>query len=1077
MVKANIDTETDVPSRFRWVACELDYLEKLPSNGLRKKALDKTPKTLFQMYQRILDNAFDDVDGENEAARDLARKTLHWIAISSPPLTIGQLRQAVSLHDDDDNLHRMIIVEEDEIARVCSSLIRKTRDGRRFEFAHFTVREFLESLSPSSSLAEFRLDPVSAARSLSMTALRFLLLQHDGPLSNDIYADLEIEGYNGRPSFYSYAAAHWFYYANGHFQDKQILHLADRLFAFPKTSHFYRFASAVLRYVMDTKLDSTNVGGTVDFSEDNFTPLHLAAILGLPELCTHLVQEKGFDVNVRSSQVGFALDAAQAGLWALSLQTSLPFRDLGGSRKIETVKALARCDACSMLERESMLAYGEKTISGEPSGPLAMFRRLGDASICANIIANGFFNGDFVDFLREGLLLSEPSDPFAKSLVHEICNLTCERPNASKMILSLVTAAIDIRAQLASVADYDMQASQMAGSQPVVTSAFLLEIMNSHNAKGLKVLLECQFQRCCELRFGEQKRSLLHLAVSSRQLAFVKVLLAASFPVNTTDDNGDTALHLCTTVDHVLIAKLLIENGANTVLANKSGSTIWHLATAPGSARVLDLLTSCVSDLSSALGNTDTEGYTPISLAVRRSCWAAAQFLVKNSDCHPSYFQCPQPLAKFVLQTTESLPFLNALEEEKAIAKCFCRDGDPSPLIYAKFHSEPDIVKLFVSYGAELPYKGKTAFEFAFESYLEDSDGPRLRNRVFGLLLKPLLKSNKEIQGLTLWEYLLLFPLSKPNIGGSEHLRLFQAVLLYSDDLCPAFQASHIGTNAMAPLLLPLWILHRRRKFKLYRQGETDDEALSQVLGIEMAASDTTPHLIRKISDAVNQRRRPSTLARHIFALRDETGKASNLSYVLCSNILLNPKLAGFLRHLASQITVNDLAACDINIFARICASLTPGDSKASSYFFLKNVTLEPRVITEKSLSMRPIERIRYTKISDMPLTWPKPSWPQPGHDDEFDWKQTFDIIYDDGRPPLKGCNLLHAAAFHGLTCIAMFLLDSDLFDVDVKSTEGLTPWDFASIGSNLEAQLFLEAIIKRQSMPDALQKDPEEAS
>lgn len=183
--------------------------------------------------------------------------------------------------------------------------------------------------------------------------------------------------------------------------------------------------------------------------------------------------------------------------------------------------------------------------------------------------------------------------------------------------------------------------------------------------------------------------------------------------------------------------------------------------------------------------------------------------------------------------------------------------------------------------------------------------------------------------------------------------------------------------------------------------------------------------------------------------------------------------------YMAREITVHDLAACDINIFARICASLTPGDGKASSYFFLKNVTLESRVVTEMSLFMRPVEHIniRYTKISDMPLAWPKPGWPQPGHDNEFDWKQTFDIIHDDGRPPSKGCNLLHAAAFHGLTCIAMFLLDSDLFAVDVKSTEGLTPLDFASMGGNLEARQFLETIIKRRSMPDALQKDPEEAS
>ena len=115
------------------------------------------------------------------------------------------------------------------------------------------------------------------------------------------------------------------------------MHLTDRLFALSKATCFYRVASAVFEYVMDTKLESTYVDRTVDFSEDNFTPLHLAAVLGLPELCTHLVQEKGLDVDVRSSRVDFALDAAQAGLRALS-QTSLPFRDLNGSSQVETVQ-------------------------------------------------------------------------------------------------------------------------------------------------------------------------------------------------------------------------------------------------------------------------------------------------------------------------------------------------------------------------------------------------------------------------------------------------------------------------------------------------------------------------------------------------------------------------------------------------------------------------------------------------------------------------------------------------------------------------------------------------------------------
>lgn len=75
----------------------------------------------------------------------MVRQCLLFIAYAEPKLTIPQLRQAVSTPDAlGSYLGESNTVTDFEISRRCSSLIRKSQDGKYFEFAHFSVQEFLE---------------------------------------------------------------------------------------------------------------------------------------------------------------------------------------------------------------------------------------------------------------------------------------------------------------------------------------------------------------------------------------------------------------------------------------------------------------------------------------------------------------------------------------------------------------------------------------------------------------------------------------------------------------------------------------------------------------------------------------------------------------------------------------------------------------------------------------------------------------------------------------------------------------------------------------------------------------------
>src|SRR5213078_87216 len=105
---------------------------ELPTDSARRKALTQLPPTLNATYERILER----VNNSNEHVRNIVQRTLLWIGFAYDSLTISELCEAVSISDNSTSLDPDDIVDEAEIARWCSSLVRKSSDGVRFEFAH-----------------------------------------------------------------------------------------------------------------------------------------------------------------------------------------------------------------------------------------------------------------------------------------------------------------------------------------------------------------------------------------------------------------------------------------------------------------------------------------------------------------------------------------------------------------------------------------------------------------------------------------------------------------------------------------------------------------------------------------------------------------------------------------------------------------------------------------------------------------------------------------------------------------------------------------------------------------------------
>ena len=131
---------TDIGPRFRWVACQLDYLCELPNDYARICALKELPPSLFKTYERILERIMI----RSEDVQRIVKRTLRWTLGAIKMLEIPQLIEAIAIEDGESCLNECAMGEEEEIFRHCSSLVRKAADTNSVELAHFTVEEFLK---------------------------------------------------------------------------------------------------------------------------------------------------------------------------------------------------------------------------------------------------------------------------------------------------------------------------------------------------------------------------------------------------------------------------------------------------------------------------------------------------------------------------------------------------------------------------------------------------------------------------------------------------------------------------------------------------------------------------------------------------------------------------------------------------------------------------------------------------------------------------------------------------------------------------------------------------------------------
>jgi hypothetical protein len=252
-----------------------------------RRALDELPETLDGTYARTL----KDIQNWEDAHR-----LFQCISAAPRPLRVEELAEFLAFNFDGSSTPTL---EEDHrlgdpaqaVLSTCSSLVAVVNaDGSQVvQFAHFSVKEYLTSARLAEevkNISRFHVAMTPAHTIVAQACLGVLLHLHENP-TEDTLKKLPLA---------EYAARYWAGHARFENVSPSIEDQMKRLFD-PKKHHL-----AAWVWIYDPIFPSDRFGRSQLPSQVKATPLHYAAVCGLPEVVRFLIVECSQDINARDSQ-------------------------------------------------------------------------------------------------------------------------------------------------------------------------------------------------------------------------------------------------------------------------------------------------------------------------------------------------------------------------------------------------------------------------------------------------------------------------------------------------------------------------------------------------------------------------------------------------------------------------------------------------------------------------------------------------------------------------------------------------------------------------------------------------------
>ncbi|KAL8654594.1 MAG: hypothetical protein Q9210_001407 [Variospora velana] len=262
---------------FMWVRAQVDYLQRLPNDAEKRRALKMLPPDLPQTYIRIFETMESSYSTQTTA---YIRRLLKWLVLGrldkTLDLTLEMLRVAVCIEDQSNWPTIETMPTKRQILQWLGCLVREDEHVNKIHFSHFTIKEFL-SLDvhevSSAAAQQFLVGPTDNNYLLNVCLMC---------LTHDHFKDIVCTTWHGigkflaEYPFYQYMANSMVNYVmNDEDLDERSNQLLTELLVMPAQHHFMRWSTC---YEYAERKDGFENGRTRGYFA---SPLHFVAFMGL----------------------------------------------------------------------------------------------------------------------------------------------------------------------------------------------------------------------------------------------------------------------------------------------------------------------------------------------------------------------------------------------------------------------------------------------------------------------------------------------------------------------------------------------------------------------------------------------------------------------------------------------------------------------------------------------------------------------------------------------------------------------------------------------------------------------------
>lgn len=533
---------------------------------------------------------------------------------------------------------------------------------------------------------------------------------------------------NQQRPLYRVAASRWYRYANSRWS--VIRFEAEKLFSNSQSNNFIQWVLEFGRIRFPDQLEcaghqdraSKIIELTDEVEQGRLTPLHLASMLGLHELCKSLLS-LGADVNVWSN-FGSPLYCALMGPKALiqrnqpsSWPTIIDVVEPADSSTIQTIISSGADCACKFklpLVSSSDAKLDDPTLAS--LGFVASVKGQ-DHEIFQNIMrAGGSLDYGFGRMLSSLFSAPIPSDSreLVASLLSIVLGYNFVHGRHGKFPWDDQDDVIVPIWDLVEQNDLQLLGTTKMEIPLLDDDAFHMAVqecvLNGCHLYLQRLAMDPRFD--CEILDGVKNCTILHTAVSGQRLGMIPILVSSGANFYAVDDQGRTPLMVVE--DPAMLSVLVERHGVSTTSTDYDGRNIWHYAAATNDMRIMEWL--CANDPSSTTNiNTITKhGCSPLIESLlyinilidesRESTPARPHVAYKllqqdTIDCNAGSAELP--IAHLAVQWGE-LDLVRLLIDKRVNFEVLDHEGR-SPLHHLNSSAEPELVRRLMELCGRLP--------------------------------------------------------------------------------------------------------------------------------------------------------------------------------------------------------------------------------------------------------------------------------------------------------------------------------------------------------------------------------------